>query len=154
MFETRLYIQFSDTRLKVSSPSRSHTFECTPFVAIEDVKGGNKIITAIGRDAESLKGKPNINVVNPFAHPRIVIGDFTVGEKLLQHAIRSFLKTGWLLPRLKGIMHPERDLEGGLTQVEIRSVRELCENAGCRWSAVHEGRALTMEEVRTYEMRT
>jgi|SRR5690349_8873407 len=153
MFQTRLYIQFSDTRLKVSSPSAAQPFECTPFVAIED-KNGKKIIAAIGREAEALKSKTNMNVVNPFAHPRILIGDFTVGEKLLQHAFRSFFQGKWLFPRLEGIMHPERELEGGLTQIEYRAVRELCENAGCRRSAIHEGRALTMEEVKNYEMRT
>ena len=153
MFQTRLYIQFSDARLKVSSPSVAQPFECSPFVAIED-KNGKKIITAIGREAEALKGNANVNVVNPFAHPRMLIGDFTVGEKLLQHAFRSFFKGKWLFPRLEGIMHPERDLEGGLTQVEYRAVRELSENAGCRKVAIHEGRALTMEEVKNHDMRT
>jgi rod shape-determining protein MreB len=152
MFETRLYIQVSDKRVKVSSPQIATPFETRPFVAIED-KGGNKIISAIGREAEALQGRPNVALVNPFAHVRTVLGDFTVGEKLLQHAIRSVLKDRWLVLQLFAIIHPERQLEGGLTQVELRALRELCENAGCRRSAVHEGRPLTMEEVRSYEMR-
>ena len=153
MFETRLYIQFSDKRLKVSSPHLTETFECTPFMAIEN-KQGKYIIAAIGREAEAMRGKPDVNVVNPFDHPRLVVGDFTVGEKLLQHALRSLFKAKWAPRILEGLMHPERDMEGGLTQVEYRAVRELGENAGCRKVAVHEGRALTMEEVKRHDMRT
>jgi rod shape-determining protein MreB len=150
MFETRLYIQVSDRRVKISSPQSDRAFECTPFMAINDAK----VITAIGKDAEALKGQPGMNVINSFAHPRMVLGDFTVGEKLLQHAIREFLKGKLFVPVLTGIIHAERELEGGLTQIEIRALREAIENAGCRKSAVHEGRALTMDEVRNHEMRT
>lgn len=153
MFETRIYIQVSEKRMKLSSPQTAESYECTPFVAIEDVNG-RKLISAIGREAEALIGKANMNVVNPFAHPRMALGDYTVGEKLLQHAVRSFLKGKWFVPMLTGIIHPERQLEGGLTQIECRALRELCDGAGFRKSAIHEGRPLTMDEVRTYEIRS
>jgi rod shape-determining protein MreB and related proteins len=151
MFETRLYVQISDQRLRVPSPQLSEVFECTPCVAIQDVNG-KKAIAAIGREAEALSGKPGTVVVNPFGHPRMVLGDFTVGEKLLQHAFRAFLKSRWLSPIVTGVIHPERQLEGGLTQIEYRAIREACENAGCHKVAIHEGRALTMDEVKKYEM--
>ena len=152
MFSTRLYIQFSDKRIKVSSPQIDQPYETTPFVAVESANN-KKIISAIGRDAEALQGKSNIVVVNPFAHPRIVIGDFTIGEKLLQYSLRSMLKSRWFVPVIIGIIHPERKLEGGLTQIEHRALRELCLSAGCRQSAVHDGPPLSLEDVAKYEIR-
>lgn len=152
MFETRLYIQISAERLRISSPQIIRSYESIPVVAIEAVKG-KKIVAGIGADAEMLRNKPNMTFVNPFGHPRLVLGDFTVGEKLLCHAVRSILKGKWFTPMLLGIVHPERQLEGGLTQIEYRALRELCVNAGCRKVAVHEGRVLTVDEVRTYDVR-
>jgi len=146
---TRIYFQISDTRLRVSSPRFDYAFEAPPWMAIDDAARG-KIVAAIGLDALALRGRPNITVINPFAHPRTILGDYTVAEKMLQHAVRLLLHGRFMTPMILGILHCERVLEGGLTQVEHRALRELAENAGCGRAVVHEGPALSPVEVLKY----
>ncbi len=89
----------------------------------------------------------------PFAHPRMVFGDFNVSEKLVAGAVRAFYnQQSWTFfrPVVGAIIHPLRNLEGGLTQIEIRALRELAENVGARRVAVHTGRELTPAEVKGY----
>ncbi len=152
MFVTRIYIQVSDKRLRISSPTPQVKYESSPFVAIETV-GEKKVVSAIGATAEALSGKPNFNVVNPFGHPRTVLGDFTVGEKLLQHALAEALGRRRFFTFVWGILHPERQLEGGLTQIEYRALREVGECAGCRKLEIYEGRPLTVSEVEAYKFK-
>jgi len=152
MFETRLYIQFSDTRLKVSSPQAANIFECSPLVALEGVNGQQRI-SAIGQDAEALIGKPGFEIVNPFAHPRLVVGDPRVAEKLLQFAVRSFQGRGLGSLILSGILHAERSLDGGLSDMERKALVEVGHGSGFRKVVVHEGHVLSMREVKNFKLR-
>lgn len=147
MFKTLLYIQISDQRLRVTSPQLANSYESTPCVAIDN-SDGKKLIVAVGREAEALRGKPNVEVINPFGHPRLVLSDSTVGEKLLQHAIYKLFEGKLRLSKRVALIHPERELEGGLTPVEHQSLAELCKNAGCGETTVYQGRPLTMDELR------
>lgn len=152
MFATRLYIQFSDTRLKVSSPQSPNIFECIPLVAIEGANGQRRV-SAIGKDAEALVGKSGFEIVNPFAHPRLVIGDPLVALKLLQYGLVSFRgrRLGPLI--MNGVLHAERPLEGGLSPMERKALVELGNGSGFRNVAVHEGPALSMHQVKSFKMR-
>lgn len=95
-----------------------------------------------------MRGKPNVEVINPFGHPRLVLSDSTVGEKLLQHAIYKLFEGKLRLSKRVALIHPERDLEGGLTPVEHQPLAELGKNAGCGETTVYQGRPLTMDELK------
>lgn len=152
VFWQRLYIQVSASRIKVLSLKTDRVYDAPPLVAIGAETGKFKIVAA-GRDAQLLQRDQSLNVVNPFAHPRTIIGDFTVAEKLIEHAIREVTKGCWFAPFKEAIIHPEGDFEGGLTQIEYRALNELCLVAGCRRHTVYEGRPLTRSEVANVDIK-
>lgn len=153
MFTRTFYIRIEANRLQVNSPGVDKGYDDTATVAIRTEPDGRKIVAAIGREADALPKAATVELIRPFAHPRILVGDFTVAEKLLQHALRSLIKTQpWSFnrPMVRVIIHPKRDLAGGLTQVEYRTLNELAFSCGARKVAIHEGPDLTEREVSQY----
>lgn len=143
--------------MRIDSPGVEDGFDEAAAIAIRDARTKQALVEAIGNEAEKLRGRPQVTILYPFAHPRMVVGDFTVAERLLVMAFRAFHKgRGWsfLRPMVRVIVHPLRELEGGLTQVERRALEELMQNCGARRIAMHIGRELTMQEVELYDERS
>ena len=141
-WKSTLYVQIWKDRLKVFDPATNERFDEASLVAIESGK-----IVAAGNGAKRFNGNHSIDVVNPFDHPRMLIGDWIVAERLLQHAIQSLLKSSFIRPSPNVIMHPMDSLEGGLSDVERRAFRELAISAGARDVAIHIGSELTKKEI-------
>lgn len=153
LFARTFYIRIDEQRLRIDSPGVAVTFDEAAAIAIRDVSTKQARIEAIGNAAETYKGQSHVTVLYPFAHPRMVFGDFTVAEKLLAGAVRAFHnKQSWsfLRPIVGVIIHPLRKLEGGLSQIEVRALTELASNVGARRVAVHTGRELVPAEVEGY----
>ena len=121
-------VQFSRHCLKLTNLSTNQVWENDPLVAIVDSTKGKPIIAAIGAAA---KGKTNL-VVNPFDHPRVFISDFTLAEALLKYALRELMPKHFLTVSPKLILHVLDVLEGGITQLEKRALREMALGAGAR----------------------
>jgi rod shape-determining protein MreB and related proteins len=140
-FSSTLYVCIWRDRLLVKDIDNGKVFDDIPLVAISD---DEKKIIAVGKDA-----KNELNVVNPFDHPRTLLSDFTVGEKLLQHAYRYVFSNSYFKPAPLVYIHPMEKLEGGLTQIEARAFRELASGAGAREVYVCSGVQYTDEEIRS-----
>lgn len=102
---------------------------------------------AIGSEARAYAFDSSVKVINPFAHPRTLVSDFTSGEQLLRAFVlrmqsRSFLA---LAPTI--VMHPLGEPAGGYTQIEIRALREMAYGSGAGKVFVWLGPVLTDEEV-------
>lgn len=138
IFIHTLYVQIWEKRIKVTDIDSGKVYDQAPMVAIETSEKGAKIICATGNAAASKIG-PNIQVVNPFSHPRVLFADFTVGEKLLQAIFREIHPSSLMPSFTTVVIHPMEKIEGGLTQIEVRAFLELAMNAGARKAAVHEG---------------
>ena len=144
-FSATLYVALSPDRLLVRNPKSGKTFSERPDVAIAHVPQVR--IVGIGAEARLHGTEPSVEIVNPFAHPRTLVSDFTVGQQLLKEAIArvnggSFLS---IPPRI--VMHPLGDPQGGFTQVEIRAFHEMALGAGAGAVTVWQGRSLTDQEV-------
>ena len=154
MFHRLWYIQLSDRRLRLSIHGSSIFFEDSPVVAISG-EGQLRKIVAIGKAAEQLAGKPGHLIVRPFSNPRIAVDDYTVAEKLLQHAVRTMQGKmslfQQLMPLAKIVIHPERQFDDGLTQIEARAFRELASTVGGRIVALHTGAALNPQQLAQYD---
>jgi len=123
--------------------------EDVPWVAVS--QGPPETVLAIGASAETeamRKGRP-FRSVNPFDHPRCVISDFTLAEKVLQHFMRKVSNNRLVRPAPVVIMHVLERLDGGLTQVEVRVLQELASGAGARESFVWTGRELMDHEIKS-----
>ncbi len=133
------YVLIRRDRLHVRDVSGTGVFDEEPLIAIEP--STDKVV-AFGNQAR-MSG----NFVNPLDHPRTLINDFILAEKLLNAAFRHVAKNKAIAPAPVAVIHPNEQWEGGLTQVELRALRELGEGAGARKVYLWEGQDLTDEQL-------
>ena len=83
----------------------------------------------------------------PFTTTRLLIGEFGVADALLKRAFREMLKTKFFAPSPHVLMHPLEMLEGGLSEIELRILKEVALGAGAIKAQVWVGSQLTDAEV-------
>lgn len=142
-FSAVLYVQIWEDRLKVTDVTSHESFDDAPIVVIQTQKKGKKIISGIGKKAANSLTENEV-AVNPFSHPRALLSDFYVAEKLLQHAFKRLSSSQYLRLRPKVLVHPMEKTEGGITTIEDRAFRELAFGAGAIEIKIHVGKPLTI----------
>lgn len=147
-----LYIQISESRVVVSNVKTGDFYDDAPLVAIRTKSNGEKVISAVGKDAKQTSSY-GMEIVNPFSHPRVLFSDFYVGERFLQYAIHKLLDNKFVAPSPRIIIHPQEKLEGGLTMIENRALRELGFGAGASDVIVYTGRPLSLQEIDYEELK-
>ena len=129
-FDRRLLVEISPQRLSVRNLKSGLAVSEIPELAI-DTKA--RKVLAMGAQARAAAAQaPQCEVVNPFAHPRSLVSDFTSGELLLRAFVRRASPRHWLHPAPLVFLHPVGDPEGGYTQIERRALREMALGAGAR----------------------
>ena len=144
-FKTVVYIQISPERLTLKNLKTGEFISEVPEVAISAPPKPR--ILAVGPQAIVAAASQPAEVVNPFAHPRSLMSDFTVAEQLVKHQLRRVLGNSLLSMAPCIVMHPLGSPAGGFTQVERRAFREMALGAGASEVFVWTGRPLTDEEV-------
>lgn len=81
----------------------------------------------------------------------MLVGEFEIAERLLKDGIKEAYSGGLLLTRPHIIMHPKEALEGGLTMIEQRVLRELALGAGAVKTYIRIGPDLSKEEVEAFK---
>lgn len=142
------YLRIAADRIRIRDLRSGHVLD-EPAAAAIETAGGRMRVLAVGQEALGMQGRSGIELRWPFAHPRVPVGDFTVGEVVLAGLVRRFVKgiPGWLRPATRVLVHPVRMMEGGLTQIELRAFEELVHNVGARRLVVHEGGELADHEI-------
>ena len=84
----------------------------------------------------------------PFTTSRLIIGEFSVAESLLKRGIREVSKRGFLSMAPFVVIQPLEMLEGGLSEVEERVLREVAIGAGATRVVVWVGPQLSDAEVK------
>lgn len=138
-----LYVQIWEHRLKVTDVASQEVYEVEPLVAFETLPKGKKVVSAVG-DITLKNKSSNTEVVNPFSHPRTLLSNFHVGEKLLQHVFQQLHKGTFISPSPIVVMHPMEKTEGGLTMLEERAFKELSLGAGASKVYVQQGPAISI----------
>jgi rod shape-determining protein MreB and related proteins len=133
------YVRISKTRLSLKDVSTGKTFETLAKLGL-DAK--NRVV-AVG----DMSDPGIVRVLEPFNHPRVVIADSLVASKLLIYGIREMSRAKWISPAPIVVIHPDTELEGGLSEIERRALLLLGEQAGARKTVVHEGSALSDQQV-------
>ncbi|SDZ83626.1 rod shape-determining protein [Microbulbifer marinus] len=136
-----LYVQIWEKRIRVTNIDSGKIFDESPLVAVE-ARNGRRIVAAVGNRAASVSGQ-DVEVINPFSHPRSLLRDFSAGEKLLQHIFRKLTDQTLFTPSPIVVLQPMEKTQGGLTEVEVRAFRELALGAGAREVEVYQGEELT-----------
>lgn len=144
-FTQIIYVQISPDRLTVRNPKTGESFSDVPEVAISN--DPKPRIVGVGKKARLYRSEPPPKIVNPFAHPRSMVSDFTVGEQTLKMFVRRLIGSSFLLPAPKVVMHLMGEPAGGFTQVEIRAFHEMAIGAGASQVKVWQGPSLTDQEL-------
>ena len=132
-FGSTLYVQIWENRIRIVNVESNETFDEKPLLQVESRKNGAKDVTAFGNSAY-------LNPINPFSHPRVLLNDFFIGERLLQEIIKKVIGRKFITAAPAVIIHPMEKTEGGLTMIEIRAFREMALGAGAREVAIHQGK--------------
>jgi rod shape-determining protein MreB and related proteins len=137
LLRSTIYVQISRDRLRVRDPKKGRELAGPPELAITGT--GTKVkVVGFGDSARVPRPFP-VEILRPFAHPRTPVSDFTVAEQLLRAFLRSLIARPWFAASPRIVMHPLEDYEGGLTQVEIRALRELALGTGASEAVVWVG---------------
>jgi rod shape-determining protein MreB and related proteins len=148
VLDQKLYVRIHPESLTVRDVGSGAFVQEPPLVAIS--KGQKRGVLAVGNEASLLSGDPNVEIVNPFNHPRTPLSDFTFAEVLLKAFVKKLRGSRFSLLSPTMVMHLAVDLEGGITPIEIRALRELGIGAGARKSVGWIGPDLTDDQVRRF----
>jgi rod shape-determining protein MreB and related proteins len=163
-FRPILYVRIHPDMLTVRDVKYGKSISEPPLMAISggikvegsNLQGGvrhsgsNPKVVAIGDDAKAMGIEPDVRVVNPFAHPRTPLSDFTAAEMLIKSFIRKLLRGKLSLFAPTMVLHLAVELEGGITQIESRALKELGASAGAKWCCGWIGPDLSDEQVMSW----
>ncbi len=153
LFSSTVYVQLRENQIKITHVEEKSVYEQRPFIAIDRSKSKKEIVHAIGNSAYDLRLSQDFEVSNPFSHPRVLVSSFVKAEKVLMHGIREVHKSKFLSPSPVVIMHPMEKLEGGMTDIEVRVLRELALGAGAREVHLHVGNELNINSFSLDQVR-
>lgn len=143
-----IYVQISPELLTLKNIHSGMTLSEPAQIAISTQNGRNTVL-ATGKAATQAGLTAGAKVIKPFAHPRILISDFSSAETLLREQLKKVLSKSWIKWAPILVIHPTGNLEGGLTDIELRALREFGLGAGAKTVLVWIGRPLTDHEVIT-----
>lgn len=89
-----------------------------------------------------------INAEQPFTTERMLIGTFSVAEPLLTQLITNVTPRSFIRQSLRAVVQPMEMIEGGLSEVEEKILKELALGAGAFKVVLHTGAELTTDEAR------
>ncbi len=149
-FNPVVYVRLRPDMLSVREVNSGFELSEPPLIAL--VRQPKVTALAFGNEAAVGAASRGAELVNPFAHPRALLSDFTVAEQVMRHFVRKASSAGMggiFRPSPIVVLHPLVDPEGGFTQIEIRAMRELAMGAGARKAIIWHGRELSNEELST-----
>ena len=148
LLQKTLYIRIAAEMVTIRAVPDTRVITDQPVLAL-DAHGA---IGAVGAAAiQAAHATPDtITLINPFNHPRLYISDFSLAGKtliaLLQPFARDFVRpNGLIKPTI--VMHPLRELAGGLAPFEVTAWLELALSIGGKKGYVWRGRDLTEQEL-------
>lgn len=140
-----IYVQVSPERLTVKNIKTGQFISEVPEMAL--ARSPVRKVVGIGDQARALASDAGVELVNPFAHPRSLISDFSLGEQVLKAFLYRVQRRSWLAVSPWVILHPLGNPAGGLTQVECRAFHEMAQGAGAAKVTLWQGRNLSDQEL-------
>lgn len=142
-----VYVRLQHDRIRLRHAATGREIDEKPVLAVSTTVP--RTILGAGRTAaeQAALTRSAWELVNGFDHPRLLLADFQVAERTLRHFLRQLLGSRLLPPSPVLVMHPLERLEGGITPIEVRAMRELAAGAGAREALVWTGPELTDAEL-------
>ncbi|WP_237065173.1 rod shape-determining protein [Microbulbifer guangxiensis] len=139
--DSTLYMQLWEKRIRVTDIDSGRIFDEAPLVAIRKGKRRGKRV-ALGNRASSASSA-EVEVINPFSHPRSLLAHFKAAELLLEGIFEKLGAERVFSSPANLVLQPMEKNQGGLTEVEVRAFQELGLGAGARRVYVYQGPELT-----------
>lgn len=101
-------------------------------------------------DAKNISTKSKWETIcpeSPFTTDRLLVGAFSVAGPALKKLVKGILPKSLIPKSPQVVIHPTSQVEGGLSEVEVRIFEELAREAGAFKVALHVGSELTDGEV-------
>lgn len=86
-----------------------------------------------------------LTATSPFTTERLLVGNFTVAQTLLKKGLKIVMGKKFFAPTV--LMHPIEKVDGGLSQVEERVLKDLAIIAGAQKVFVRVGPELNDNDV-------
>ncbi|RXJ71966.1 hypothetical protein CS022_18365 [Veronia nyctiphanis] len=141
-----VYVQLWEERLKVIHCGNGKTFDEKPLLALRHQPKGGRIIAQIGNEAAAFSGD-DIELLNPFSHPRTLISDMYSADLVIRHGFSKLRSFRYFVSPYVVVVHPMEKREGGVTKVEKAALETLFKESGAREVLVYEGEALDPENI-------
>jgi rod shape-determining protein MreB len=148
LFSYDAVLELAEHRISLRKFETHEVLEYEPLLALATERG-QQVIKAVGAPARSFASE-GVEIVNPFAHPRVLVANFQLAEKLLLWGVKE-LSNSRIRPAPRLIIHPLEKLEGGLTDIELRVFRELALGCGARAVKIHVGERINTRTL-TFDM--
>lgn len=136
----QLYVRITRQQVFARNVNTGEQFSCRARVGI-DTRGA---IRSIGEPVAPDCAK----TVDPFNHPRVVVDDYDTAEALLRFVCAKMMESARFATAPLVVVHADMALDGGLSSLEARALREMAIYAGARQVVVHDGETLSDEKAR------
>ncbi len=141
-----VYIQLWKERIKVTNLMTDNAYDQASFVHITTLPSGKKKITSIGDSARTSQSPETLSF-NPLGHPRSLLSDFQVLEEMLKQILIQIRPPRLSFKRLVAIIHPMERIEGGLTAIEERGLKEVVSGAGAHDAFTYVGGPISPQQI-------
>lgn len=108
-------------------------------------------IVGVGKEASLRKAMPSVEVINPFSPPVSMTSDLNVGGQVLKAFLYQLRGKFFSSIPARLVFHPQGNIGGGFTQIEINAYREMVRRAGVSHASIWLGPTLSDEEVLSEE---
>jgi rod shape-determining protein MreB and related proteins len=148
LLQKTLYIKIAAEKVIIRAVPDTRVITDQPVLAL-DTQGAIRAVGAAAIQA-ALATPERVTLINPFNHPRLYISDFPLAGKTLTALLQPFARDvvcpgGLMKPTI--VMHPLRELAGGLAPFEVTAWLELALSIGGKKGYVWLGRDLTEQEL-------
>ena len=145
IFKPTVYIQISSALVTLKNFKTGEVISEVPEMAVR--LPPKAMILAVGPEARQVSVLEQVDIVNPFGHPRSLVSDFNAAQQFLKYQFRRVQSRSMLVLPPKVVLHPMGSPEGGFTQIELRALREIALGAGAAHVTMWTGRPLSDQEV-------
>ena len=94
------------------------------------------------------EGWQTVHATEPFTTERLLVGTFSAAEPLLTQLITNVTPRSFIRQSLRAVIQPMEMIEGGLSEVEEKILKELALGAGAFKVVLQTGVELTTDEAR------
>lgn len=134
----QLYVRMTRQQVFARNVDTGEQFACSARVGVDERGAIRSIGDPVAPDST--------RTVEPFNHPRVAVNDYGLAEALLRFVCAKMMESARFRTAPLIVVHADMQLDGGLSSLEERALREMAIHAGARRVVVHDGETLSDQQ--------